>query len=91
MDGGEGLTLSLTDCLHLLSELCHMRECTSWLLLGERRRPPPPPPPLQTAVFFKWSNVDLPYFPLESLQLASPHPLRCSLAYMDVSHDPGAQ
>lgn len=37
-NGGEGkrvwLLLKLTDCLHLLSELCHMLECTTWLLLG---------------------------------------------------------
>lgn len=37
-NGGEGkrvwLLLKLTDCLHLLSELCHMLECTTWLRLG---------------------------------------------------------
>lgn len=49
INGGEGLMLKLTDCLHLLSELCHMLECTSWLLLGERRCPP-----LPSRLFFKW-------------------------------------
>lgn len=39
INGGKGLLLRLTDCLHLLSELCHMLECTTWLRLGQRRRP----------------------------------------------------
>lgn len=52
INGGEGLMLKLTDCLHLLSELCHMLECTSWLLLGQRRRPLLP---LCSPVLFKWS------------------------------------
>lgn len=45
--------LELTDCLHLLTELCHMLECTSWLLLGERSRPLLP---LCSLGFFKWST-----------------------------------
>lgn len=57
--GGGGWMLEVTDCLHLLSELCHMLECTSWLLLGPRRRPLLP---LCGLTLPKWRMQKWPFF-----------------------------
>lgn len=44
--------LEVTDCLHLLSQLCHMLECTSWLLPGLRSLSLLP---LSGLMLLKWS------------------------------------
>jgi len=56
------LLLKLTDWLHLLSELCHMLECTTWLRRGRGGSHSGRPSILSCALQMQ-SRVDLPHFP----------------------------